>query len=94
MTPNQKFILSKMLKGAFIARTPTAGRPYTLYDPEMRPIKRLRDRAFRSLKVVYKTTEVLKKDGNKFFINRPQITSLRESTWLRKKLENSLNNPV
>jgi hypothetical protein len=39
MTPNQKFVYSQLLKGAFIAMTPTGGRPYTLYDPKDAPLK-------------------------------------------------------
>jgi hypothetical protein len=85
MTPNQKFVYSQLLKGAFIAMTPTGGRPYTLYDPKMRPLKRLTDDAFRSIRNHYGYAEIFKTQGHKVLISRKAVRNLHKNSWLYKQ---------
>lgn len=86
MTYNQKFIYQHLLKGAFITITPTGGRPYTLYNNKMQPLKRMTERSFGGLKKLYGHAELLKKEKSQYTINKEAIIQLRNNTWLKKQL--------
>jgi len=90
MTSNQKYIYKQLLNGGFITITPTANRQYTLYDTQLRPLKRLSDRDFSSVRMVYGHQEVLKKIKDRFYISRNGVRSLRKNTWLREQYINFL----
>ena len=87
MTYNQKYVYQKLLNGGFITITPTCPRCYTLYDNEIRPIKRLSDRIFSSIEMVYGHQEVLKKVKNRYYLDRKKVRKLRKNTWLKKQLK-------
>jgi hypothetical protein len=96
MTYNQKYIYEQLLKGAFIVGTPTGKRSYTLYDNEIRPLKRITSNQFFSLKKVYNTDNNLITKSNQWEnnlwwqIDKTVVLSLRKNTWLYKKAKESI----